>query len=86
MVNREALWKVLRLYYVDGKLLSGIESIYFVRVKWCDSEWFRIDSGVRRVYNVPLALQCIYGCSGENGDGKVWSEIPGGGGGRVEIT
>ena len=27
-VNREALWKVLRMYYVGGKLLNGIKSIY----------------------------------------------------------
>ena len=25
-VNREALWQVLRIYDVDGKLLSGIKS------------------------------------------------------------
>ena len=34
------------------------------------------------MYHVQLAFQCIYGCSdegGEDGDGKEWSEIPGGG-------
>ena len=30
------------------------------------------------MYHVPLAFQCIYGCS-EDGDGKEVSEIPGGG-------
>ena len=38
---------------------------------------------------MPLALQCVYGCSderSENGDGEDWSEISGGGGGRVEIA
>ena len=32
------------------------------------------------MYHVPLAIQCIYGCSdegGENGDGKEGSEING---------
>ena len=52
-VNREASWQVLRMYDVRGKLLSGIKSIYVdcsacVRVKWVESEWFRIDSGVRQ--------------------------------------
>ena len=28
MVNREALWQVLRMYDVGGKLLNGIKSIY----------------------------------------------------------
>ena len=37
-VNREALWKVLRMYGVGGKLLDGIKSMYVnnlacVRVK-----------------------------------------------------
>ena len=27
-VNREALWQVLRMYDVGGKLLNGIKSIY----------------------------------------------------------
>ena len=33
------------------------------------------------MYYVPLAVQCIYGWSdegGEDGDGKEWSELPGG--------
>ena len=44
-------------------------------------EQFKIESGVRRVYHVPLAVHCIYDCSdegGEDGDGKEGSEIPGG--------
>ena len=40
--------------YVDGKLLSSIKSVYAnslacVKVKWWESEGFRIDSGVRQV-------------------------------------
>ena len=27
-VNREVLWQVLRMYDVDGKLLSGFKSMY----------------------------------------------------------
>ena len=27
-VNRKALWQVLRMYGVGGKLLNGIESMY----------------------------------------------------------
>ena len=44
---------MLRMYDVGGKLLNGIKSVYvnsvaYVRVKRCDSECFRIDSGVRQ--------------------------------------
>ena len=51
-VNREALWQVLRLYDVGGKLLSGIKSMCInslacVGVKGGESEWFRIDSKLR---------------------------------------
>ena len=50
-VNREALWQMLRMYDVRGKLLSGIKSMYVdssacVRVK--GGERFRKDSGVRQ--------------------------------------
>ena len=52
-VNREALWQVLRMYDVGGKWSGGIKSMYVdilacVRVKGGESEWFRIDSGVRQ--------------------------------------
>ena len=51
--NREALWQVLGMYDVGGKLLIGIKSMYIdssacVRVNGGESEWFRIDSGVRQ--------------------------------------
>ena len=53
IVNREALWQVLRMYDVDGKLLGGIKSMYvdglaFFRVKEVESEYFRIDNGARQ--------------------------------------
>ena len=52
-VNSEVLWQVLRMYDVGGELLNDIKSVYVnslscVRVKGCDSECFRIDSGVRQ--------------------------------------
>ena len=52
-INRKALWQVLRIYDVSAKLLSGIKSIYVdslvcVRVKGDESEWLKIDSGVRQ--------------------------------------
>ena len=52
-VNKEALWQVLRMYEVGGKPLGGVKSKYVdslvcVRVKGGESEWFRIDCGVRR--------------------------------------
>ena len=42
-VNWEALWQVLRMYDVGGKLLSGIKGIYAdlsacVMVKWGESD------------------------------------------------
>ena len=51
-VNREALWQVLRIYDVGGKLLNGIKIMYVnsqacVRVKGGESECFRINSSVR---------------------------------------
>ena len=52
-VNRKALWQVLRMYDVRGKLLNGIKSMYVdnstcVRVKGGEREQFRIDNGVRQ--------------------------------------
>ena len=47
----EALWQVLRVYNVGGKLLNSIKSIYVnslvsVRVKGGERECFRTNSGV----------------------------------------
>ena len=44
----------MRMYEVGGKLLNGMNNVYVkdlacVRVKGCESECFRIDSGVRHV-------------------------------------
>ena len=37
-VNREALWQVLRMYDVGGKLLSEIKSMYVDRFSLCQSK------------------------------------------------
>ena len=52
-INRETLWQVLRMYEMDGKMMSGITSMYVdwlacVRVKAGERECFRIDRGVRQ--------------------------------------
>ena len=72
------------MYDLGGKLFSRNESMYIdslsnIRIKMGEREWFRINSGVREVYHVPLTVQCIYGCSdegGEKGKGVEGSEIP----------
>ena len=52
-VNREALWQVLRMYDVGGKILIGIKRMYVnslscVRVMGGENECCRINSGVRQ--------------------------------------
>jgi hypothetical protein len=52
-VNREALWQVLMIYGVGGRLLNGIKSLYgdseaCVRINGVEGEWFKIESGVRQ--------------------------------------
>ena len=47
-------WELLRMYDVGGKLLNDIKSVYVnslacVRVKVCEKDCFRIDSGVRQM-------------------------------------
>ena len=53
-VNREDIWQVLRMYDVGGKLLNyiksmSVNSVACVGVKVCESEYFRINSGVIQV-------------------------------------
>ena len=64
-VNRKALWQVLRMYDMGGKLLNGIKSMYIdssasVRIKGGISEQFRIDSGARQGCIMSLWLFNIY--------------------------
>ena len=52
-INREALWQVLMIYGVGGRLLNGVKSMYVdseacIRVNGEVSEWFKIESGVRQ--------------------------------------
>ena len=52
-VDRDALWNVLRLYGIDGKLLGAVKSLYdgseaCVRVGDEVSEWFPVRMGVRQ--------------------------------------
>ena len=48
-----ALWRVLRLYRVDSKLLKAVQSLYIDRMA-CDrignevSEWFSVNVEVRQ--------------------------------------
>ena len=42
MVNREALWQVLRMYHVGGVKIMYVYSLSCVRLKRGESEWFRI--------------------------------------------
>ena len=53
MVDRGALWQMLRMYGVSCKLLNGIKSRHInslacVKIKGEESECFRINSGVRQ--------------------------------------
>ena len=77
-VNRKALWHMLRMYDVGGKMLSGIKTMYVdslacVNVKGDERVGYDKLWGETRVYCVPLGFQCIYGHSDEGGK-------------RVEIT
>ena len=52
-VDREAMWKVLRIYGVGGRLLRAVESMYAgskacVRVGSEMSEWFQVRVGLRQ--------------------------------------
>ena len=52
-VDREALWKVLRIYGVGGKLLEAVRSFYqgckaCVRVGNEESDWFPVKVGLRQ--------------------------------------
>ena len=65
MVNREALWQVLGMYDVGGKLLNGLKSMYVnslvcVRLKGGENDCFRINSGVRQGCILSLWLFNVY--------------------------
>ena len=65
------------MYDVDSIFLNGIKSLFansldYVRVKGGESEY---DWQETMLPHVPLALQCLYGCSDERSEN-----------GRVEIA
>ena len=52
-VDRDAMWNVLRLYGIGGRLLQGVKSLYVssktcVRVENEMSEWFPVRVGLRQ--------------------------------------
>ena len=52
-VDRDAMWNVLRLYGIGGRLLQGVKSLYVgskarVRVGNEVSEWFPVRVGLRQ--------------------------------------
>ena len=64
-VNREPLWQVLRFYGGDGKLLNGfnstsVNSLDCVGVKGGESKCLRMEWCEKKLYHVPLVLQCIW--------------------------
>ena len=66
------MWNVLRLYGIGGRLLRGVKSFY-VGSKACArvgnevSEWFPVRVGLRRMCDVTVAVQSVYGWSGKRG-------------------
>ena len=73
--NGLVMWKEWR---VKGFLGGSMQGSVVEVAQWCET----------KVYHVPLAFQCIYGCSderGENGDGEEENEVFGGGE-RVQIA
>ena len=64
-VDGDAMWNVLRLYGIGGKLLRGVKSLYVgskARV-WVGnevSEWFPVRVGLRRGCDVAVVVQSVY--------------------------
>ncbi len=72
-----ALWEVLKMYGVGGKLLSAIKSFYVevsacVRISGEISEHFEIKVGLRQGCHVSMAVQYLHGWCYERGEGKGW--------------
>ena len=63
-VDRDAMWNVLRLYGIDGRLLRGVRSLY-VGSKACvrvgnEGEWFPVRVGLRQGCVMSLWLFNLY--------------------------
>ena len=54
--------------------IISLEPINLKRVKGDENACFRIESNVRRLYHVPLALECCDERS-ENGDGEEGNKV-----------
>src|SRR5678815_903761 len=64
-INREALWQVLVIYGVGGRLLNGIKSMYgdseaCLRINGVESDWFNINSRVRQGFVMSPWLFNLY--------------------------
>ena len=72
-VDRNAMWNVLRLYGIGGRLLRGVKSFYVgskacVRVGNEVSEVVSSESGAETgMCDVTVAVQSVYGWSGKRG-------------------
>ena len=52
-IDRDAMWCVLHMYGVNGKLLKAVQSLYerseaCVRICRKESEWFEVSVGLRQ--------------------------------------
>ncbi len=77
-IDWEAMWYVLRMYEVGGKLPSGVKSFYkdkksCVKVNGKMGESFRIHGVVRlEMFDVTVAVKFIYGFSYERDENNGW--------------
>ena len=60
-IDRDAMWRVLSMYGINGKLLKVVQSLYerseaCVRVCREEVEWFRVGVGLRRVCDVSVVV------------------------------
>ena len=66
--DRDAMWNVLRLYGIGGRLLQGVKSFY-VGSKACIRVGNEVsESGAETgMCDVTVAVQSVYGWSGKRG-------------------
>ena len=60
-VDREAMWRVLGMYGINGQLLKAVQSLYgkseaCVGVCREEGEWFEVGVGLKQGYDVTLAV------------------------------
>ncbi len=76
-VNWLALWDVLKIYGVGGKLLSAIKSFYekasvCVKISGETSEHFEIKVGLRQGCHVTMVAEYLYGWCYERNERQSW--------------